>query len=773
MKRYLHAGLLAGFLPLSATAMASAIQPFVVKDIRVEGIQRTEAGTVFNYLPVRVGETFDADKATQAIRSLFATGFFRDVRIESEGDVLVVLLEERPAIAQIDFIGLKEFDQEQLKKGLKDLGLAESRILDRSLLEKAEQELKRQYLSRGKYAAKIETKITALERNRVNIAFNIDEGDVAKIKQINIVGAKAFPEEELLDLFQLRTPNWMTWFTRNDQYSKQKLGADLEVLRSYYMDRGYVEFNIDSPQVAISPDRKDIFLSISLVEGEQYTISSIKVAGQTVIDEDEYRELVKLKVGELYSREKLNQTTKAISDRLGKEGYAFANVNGAPELDRDKKLVALTLYVDPGRRAYVRRISIGGNTRTRDEVVRREIRQMEGGWYDADKIARSRERINRLGYFSDANVETPAVPGTTDQVDVNVTVTERPTGNLMLGIGYSSAEKVVLTGSISQDNLFGSGKHLALQVNSGDINRTYSLSFTDPYFTADGISQGFDIYSRTNNPSSLSVGSYSTETTGGAIRYGIPFAETQSLSLSLSGEKSDLTLFDDSPVRNKNFVTEFGNPTTTYTLGVAWGSDTRDSAYYPTKGGTARIATGYTLPSSDLRYYTLNLSKQQFFPLSRDYTLWLNAEYSQADGVSGKELPFYKNYYGGGVGSVRGYKTASLGPCEDATTGAPIPCTSATDRSGGNRRFVGSMEVLAPMPGTGLDRSVRLAAFVDAGQVWSKSQQVDFGDLRYSAGVGLAWFSPIGPMKFSYAVPLQVQEGDKEERFQFQLGSVF
>ena len=769
MKRFLHAGLLAGFLPLSATSFASTLEPFVVKDIRVEGIQRTEAGTVFNYLPVRVGETFDAEKATQAIRSLFATGFFRDVRIEAEGDVLVVLLDERPAIAQIDFVGLKEFDKDQLKKGLKDLGLAESRILDRSLLEKAEQELKRQYLSRGKYATKIDTKVVAQERNRVNITFNIDEGDVAKIKQINIVGAKAFPEADLLDLFQLRTPNWMSWFTRNDQYSKQKLGADLETLRSYYMDRGHVEFNIESPQVAISPDRKDIFLSISLVEGEKYTISSVKVVGQTVIAEEEYRKLVSLKVGELYSREKLNQTTKAISDRLGKEGYAFANVNGAPELDREKKQVALTLYVDPGRRAYVRRINVGGNTKTRDEVVRREIRQMEGGWYDADKIARSRERINRLGYFTDASVETPAVPGTTDQVDVNVTVTEKPTGNLMLGIGYSSAEKVVLTGSISQDNLFGSGKHLALQVNSGKINRTYSLSFTDPYFTADGISQGFDIYTRASNPSSLSVGSYSTKTTGAALRYGIPLAETESLSVSISGEQSDLTLYDDSPVRYQEFVQKFGNPTKTFTLGVGWGSDTRDSAYYPTKGGTTRIATGYTLPSSDLQYYTLNLSKQQFFPLSRDYTLWLNADYSQAEGLGGKELPFYKNYYAGGVGSVRGYKTASLGPCDTAD----FTCTAEAERLGGNRKLVGSLEILAPMPGTGLDRSVRIATFIDAGNVWGKSQQLKLGDLRYSAGVGLAWFSPIGPMKFSYAKPFGMKDGDKEERFQFQLGSVF
>lgn len=769
MKRFLRAGLLAGFLPIAYGAAASDFAPFVVKDIRVEGIQRTEAGTVFNYLPVRVGEQIDGDTATQAVRALFATGFFRDVRIEAEDDVLVVLLDERPAISQIEFSGLKEFDKEQLKKGLKDLGLAESRILDRALLEKAEQELKRQYLSRGKYAVKIETKLLPLERNRVMVNFVIDEGDVARIKQINIVGAKAFAPDDLTDLMQLRTPNWLSWLTRNDQYSKQKLGADLETLRSYYMDRGYVEFSLGSPQVAISADRKDIFLSIALTEGEQYTVSGIKVAGQTVLSEEDYRGLFSVKVGELYAREKLNQTAKAVAERLGKEGYAFANVNWAPELDRENKKVELTMYVDPGRRAYVRRINIAGNTKTRDEVVRREIRQMEGGWYDADKIARSRDRINRLGYFSDATIETPAVPGTTDQVDVNVNVTERPTGNLMLGVGYSSSEKLVLTGSISQENLFGTGKHLALQINSGSINRTYSISFTDPYFTPDGISQGFDLYTRTSNPSSLSVGSYSTKTNGAGVRYGIPLAETRSLSLSFAGEESDLTLYSDSPKRYKQFVDRFGDPTITFTTGLVWGSDTRDSAYYPTRGGLTRLSTEYALPGSDLRYYRASLSRQHFVPLTRDFTLWLNGEFSRAEGLAGKDLPFYKSYYAGGVGSVRGFRTASLGPCD----AIDYSCVGTLERLGGDRKMIVNMEVLAPLPGSGLDRSVRMGAFIDGGQVWGGKQTVDFGDLRYSAGIGLAWFSPIGPMKFSYALPLRSEAGDRLERFQFQLGSVF
>lgn len=765
MKRTLRLMSLALLLPLNSFAEES----FIVRDIRVEGIQRTEAGTVFNYLPIRVGETFDSEKATQAIRALFATGFFRDVRIEVEGDVLVVLVEERPAIAQVDFVGLKEFDKDQIKKGLKDLGLAESRILDRALLEKAEQELKRQYLSRGKYATKINTVVSPQERNRVNVTFNIEEGEVAKIRQINIIGAKAFDEAQLLDLFQLRTPNWISWLTRNDQYSKQKLSADLEALRSFYLDRGFVEFNIESTQVSISADKKEVYLTLSINEGERFTISGIKVAGDLMLPEEEYRRLVTLKIGELFSREKLNESTKAISDRLGREGYAFANVNAAPDLDREKKEVNLTLFVDPGRRAYVRRINIGGNTKTRDEVIRREVRQMEGGWYDADRIARSRERINRLGYFSDVTVETPAVPGTTDQVDVNLNVAERATGNLMLGIGYSSAEKLVLTGSVSQDNLFGTGKHLALQVNSGKINQVYSVSYTDPYFTIDGISQGFDLYRRTSNPSSLSVGNYQTKTTGGGVRFGFPIAETESFNVSLSGEKTDITVDRSeggSPQRYIDFVDTFGNPTTSVVAGLSWINDSRDSAYYPTKGGLRRLSGEIATPGGDLRYYRSTLALQHFFPINRDFTLWVNGDYSQADGLNGRELPFFKGYYGGGIGSVRGYDTASLGPCDG-------PCQSTSERVGGNRKITGNIELLAPLPGSGLDRSVRLATFVDGGQVYGKGESLDLGNLRYSAGVALAWFSPIGPMKFSWAKPLNMKDGDRSERFQFQLGTAF
>lgn len=434
--------LLAGLIATLFVTGASAFEPFMVKDIRIEGIQRTEAGTVFSYLPVKVGDTMTDEKAAQAIKALFATGFFKDVRIEIDGAVLVVALEERPAIAQIDFVGLKEFDKDQLKKGLKDIGIAESRNFDRSTLERAEQELKRQYLSRGKYGVTITTTITPLERNRVSINFNVDEGDAAKIKEINIVGAQAFREKDLLALFQLQTPNWISWYTKNDQYSKQKLAADLETLRSHYLNRGYLEFNIESTQVSISTDKKEIYISISLTEGERYVVSSVKLAGDLLLPEADFKKAMQVKPGDIFSREKLNESTKAISEKLGAQGYAFANVNAAPELDKEKRQVAFTVFVDPGKRAYVRRINITGNTKTRDEVIRQEMRQMEGAWYDADRVTLSRQRIDKTNYFGEVNVETPPVPGTTDQVDVNVNVTEKSTGSVTLGAGFRVRRKL-------------------------------------------------------------------------------------------------------------------------------------------------------------------------------------------------------------------------------------------------------------------------------------------------------------------------------------------
>lgn len=759
MKKSLIAGL---FCALFASC-ALAFEPFVIKDIRVEGIQRTEAGTVFSYLPVKVGDTMTEEKSAQAVKTLFATGFFKDVRLEIEGEVLVVLLEERPAIAALDFVGVKAFDKEALRKGLREVGLAESRIFDRSMVERAEQELKRQYLSQGNYAVQIVTTVTPLERNRVGINFNVDEGEIAKIKQINIVGASAFKESELLDLFVLRTPGWITWYTKNDQYSKQKLSGDLENLRSHYLNRGYLEFAIDSTQVSISPDKRDIYITINVTEGEKYTVSSVKLAGEWMLPEGEVRKLVTVKPGETYSRERMTETTKAIGERLGNEGYAFANVNAAPELDKEKRQVAFTVFVDPGRRVYVRRINVTGNTRTRDEVIRREMRQMEAAWYDGDKINKSRSRVDRLGYFDEVTVETPPVPGVSDQVDVNVNVKEKPTGNIMVGAGFSSSEKFTMSGSIQQQNLFGSGKHVGIGLNTSKYAKTYSFSYTDPYHTIDGISQGFDIYHRNYDTASSTIGYFGSRSTGGGVRYSFPISEDNSISFGLSVDATTLRVNETSPIRYQDYVTRFGDSFSTLLATAGWAQDSLDSRIYPTKGRVSRVFGELALPGPKLQYYKANFQHQEYIPVGRSYTLMLNGEFGIAGGYRGDELPFFKNFYAGGIGSVRGYEPNSLGP---------IASTTDDSRLGGTRRLVGNAEFLLPVPGMGQDKSMRLGAFFDAGRVWGVDGVGDDG-LRYSTGVSLIWSSPMGPLKFSLAQPLNKQSGDKLQRLQFQMGTTF
>ncbi|HMV04894.1 MAG TPA: outer membrane protein assembly factor BamA [Accumulibacter sp.] len=759
MKIYLPAGLLA-----LACAHAAAMEPFTVKDIRVEGIQRVEAGTVFSYLPVKVGETMNDEKAAQAIRTLFATGFFKDVRVEHDGQVLIIVVEERPAIAQIDFVGLKEFDKDQLIKGLKEVGIGLSRTFDRATLEKAEQELKRQYLSRGRYAVVITTTVTPLDRNRVAINFNIDEGEAALIKQINIVGAQALKEKDLLGVFQLRTPNWISWYTKSDQYSKQKLSADLESLRSYYLDRGYLEFSVDSTQVSISPDKKDIYITVSINEGERYVVSSVKLAGDLILSDDEYRQSVTIKAGDVFSREKLNASTKAIADKLGAQGYAFANVNASPELDKDKRTAAFTIFVDPGKRAYVRRVNITGNTKTRDEVIRQEIRQMEGGWYDAERVAASRERIDRTGYFAEVNVETPPVAGTIDQVDVNVNVAEKTTGNISIGAGYSSAEKLVLSGSISQANIFGSGRFLSLQVNTGKLNRTVGINYTNPYFTVDGISQGFDLYHRNLNPTSLGY-AFKSQSTGGGIRFGFPISEKDTLSFGLA---VDQTVIDIDPITTAtpqqyiDFQKEHGNSNITLPLTVSWTSDSRNSAIYPTSGAVHRAGVEFAIPGVDLSFYRLTYQHQRYFPLTKDIVLFLNGEIGYAKGLSGQNLPFYKNFYAGGVGSVRGYDTASLGPYN---------LNDPDTRLGGTRKAVFNAELLFPLPG--FDKSFRFGPFFDAGNVFTDKYTLADEGLRMSVGLTAAWLSPLGPLKFSLGQAINEKSNDKLQKFQFQLGTTF
>lgn len=761
----LHAILLV-FATLVAFS-AQAFDPFVVKDIRIEGIQRTEAGTIFSYLPVKVGETMTEDKAAQAIRSLYATGFFKDVSLEVDNSVLIVTVQERPSVAQIDISGAKEFSKEDLLKGLRSIGLAEGRIFDKGVLDKSEQELKRQYISRGKYSAQITTTATPLERNRVALRFDIVEGEVAKIRQISIIGNKVFKESDLRGQLKLRTPGLMTWYTKDDQYSKQKLSADLESLRSYYLDRGYLEFNIESTQVSITPDKKDVYITIGISEGPQYTVSDIKLAGEMLIPQDDALKLVKLKAGDIFSRAKLTESTKAIGDRLGNDGYAFANVNAVPDLDKDKRKVAFTFFVDPGRRVYIRRINVVGNTRTRDEVIRREMRQLEGGWYAADAITKSKQRVDRLGYFTEVNVETPSVPGTTDQVDLNISVAEKPTGNILLGAGYGSSEGVILSGGVSQQNVFGSGNFLGVQLNTSKVNTVYSLSFTQPYWTVDGVSRGFDLYKRNVDPTAINAGAYRTSTIGAQVRLGIPFTEIDTVSLGFGYESTSITAFRncdptvciDSPLRILNYVDTFGTDNTAVLGSVGWARDTRDSAIYPTRGGTQRASVEAGLPGGTLQYYKFSYQNQRYFPLSQNFTLYLNGDVGYGNGLLGKPLPFFRNYYAGGVNSVRGFYTSTIGP-KDANA-API---------GGSKKLVGNVELLFPFPGLPNDKSVRLSAFVDAGLI---GESYAFTDTRVGVGLAVLWVSPFGPIKISAAQPFRAKDNDQKQRFQFTFGQQF
>jgi outer membrane protein insertion porin family len=685
------------------------------------------------------------------------------VRLERDGDVLIVSVQERPAIATIEIEGAKEFTKENLKDGLKQAGIAESKIYDKSLVDRAEKELKRQYTGKGYYGAVVKTTITPLERNRISLRFDIEEGTVTKIADINIIGAKAFPEKTLLREFKLSTPGWFTWFTKNDQYSKQQLTADLEALRSFYLNRGFLEFNIDSTQVSITPDREKIYITVAITEGPVYKVGEVKFSGDLIVKEDELHRLLLVKPGDVFSREKIVDTTKHISDRLANEGYSFANVNPVPDLNRETRVAGFTFFVDPGRRVYVRRVNIAGNQKTQDEVIRRELRQLESSWYSLEKIARSKERLQRTGYFSEVTIDTPAVAGTTDQVDINVTVVERNTGTLNFGLGYSAAEKLTLSASVSQANILGTGNQASIQLSNGAVNKIYSVSYMNPYWTADGISRGFDLFRRDVNTSTLDIAQYNTYSTGAGVRFGIPVSEFDTVNAGFTVERTRILVDQSAPQRYLDFVNEFGEDTNTFRTNLSYSRDSRDSLTWPTKGWLNEIGAEIGLPPGDLKYYRLNYQSQAFYTPSRYpwLTFMANGEIGYAAGYGGKPLPFFKNFYAGGVGSVRAFETATLGPRD--TNG---------DVLGGNRRAVANLEFLFPLPGY-KEKNVRLGGFLDFGNVWGEKERISGADVRVSTGFAVSWDSPVGPLRFSFGTPLRSKPEDKIERFQFQLGRIF
>jgi len=740
--------------------MAKGATDFIVKDIQVRGLQRISAGTVYNYLPVNVGESFSMQKVGASIRALFKTGFFKDISLEREGATLIVNVVERPSIAKIVFEGNKDLSTDDLKKALNSIGLTEGKVFNRQILEKVEQELRRQYFSHGKYGLRIKTDVSRLTRNRVGIHIEISEGRVAKIKQINIVGNKVFETDQLIKAFELSTTNWISFYTKDDQYSKQKLSADLERLRSYYLDRGYINFTIESTQVAITPDKKEIYITVNVNEGDLYTLEKVKLSGNLVVAPQQLIDLVQLGPGEIFSRKNATQTSKAISDRLGEEGYVFANVNMVPDINEEQKTVDMTFFVDPGKRVYVRRINMRGNTKTRDEVLRRELRQMESSWASTAKIERSKTRLQRLGYFNDVNVETPPVVGTADQVDVNYTVEEKSSGNLSAGVGFSQTQGLIFNANISQDNVFGSGKRVDLAFNNSSYATQYNFGYFDPYYTLDGVSLGYNIGYSARNAGQVNIANYSTNVMNSGFNFGIPLNEFDRLRFNVDLKYTDLKTSTFTSSQIQKFIQDQGNTFLTLATSVGWTHDTLDRAIFPTEGGQQRVSALATVPGSDLLYFKMSYKQQQYFPIAKDLTFRLLGEVAYGNGYgSTTRLPFFENYFAGGVKSIRGFRTNTVGPLD--SNNRPF---------GGSAKIIGKAELFFPVPFLEDNKSVRLGSFLDAGTL---NNGFSLSTMRYSVGLSAEWLSPFGALAVSLAVPIKSEKEDQTQVFQFSFGSGF
>jgi len=759
-----------GLLSLFICQQATAFDNFVVKDIQVIGLQRIDLGTALNYLPVVSGETIDVQRSAVIIRAMFKTGFFDDVRLAVDQGILQVIVKERPAIADLKISGNEDIETEQLIQALEGIGLSEGRVFNRSALDKVERELERQYNSQGKYSVEIKSTVSALDDNRVDVFIEIDEGAVARIRHINVVGNDVYAESLLLGLMKLTDD--ASWFSDDDQYSSQVLAADLEALRSHYLDNGYVNFSVDSTQVSITPDKQAVYITINISEGDQYIVDKVALSGELVLSEDELKQLLLVKDGDIFSRKKIAMTTTAISAALGEAGYAFANVNAVPEVDKAQRRINLSFFVAPGKRVYVRRINISGNLKSSDEVVRREFRQMEGGWISTVKINRSRVRLQRLGFFEEVNIETPAVPGTDDQVDINVSVSERPSGTLMAGIGYGQVQGFLINASISQNNFLGTGSKLSANVNNSSVNNVYSFSYTNPYYTKEGVSRGFKVFYSETDAAAADVADYTTDVYGASVTYGVPLNEYDRASVSLGYENTQVNTSNLTPQDFIDYLNANADSFDILNLSASWTHDTRNRAIFADSGGIINIKGEAALPGSGLQFYKLSSRSQRYFPIADDYIFMLKGDFAYGDSYGDTTgLPFYERYYTGGAQSVRGYRGNSLGP---RVNGNP---------EGGALKLVANAELIFPVPFAESGRNFRMSAFVDGGNVFAAPEGIGFSDLkdvpgvmerlRYSAGFTAIWMTPVAPLTFSYAWALNDEIGDETEQFQFTLGAFF
>lgn len=764
---------------------------FVVKDIRLEGLARLSAASVYGSLPISAGDTVDSERIADAVRTLFKTGNFEDIKVGRDGDVLVLQLTERPMITGLDISGNKSIDKDNLLKGLKSAGLAEGEVFQPATLDHVRSELERQYISQGRYAAKIDVDAVPKPRNRVALNIKIQEGPPSRIKHINFVGNKVFSDDALRKVFELRPSHFTSFFKNDDKYSREKLSGDLERLRSWYLDRGYVNFVINSTQVKLTPDRKDVYIDVNLSEGEQFKVGEVKLAGDLPVPEDVLKRLVLVRKGQTYSQASITQTNKLITRRLGNDGYIFAEVNPVPEVHDDTRVADVTFFVNPGRQAYVRHINFKGNQKTDDNVLRRELRQYEGALASSEKIDLSKLRLQRLGFFEDVSVETPRVAGAPDQVDMNVAVKEQPSGSISASIGYSQGAGLIFSANVSQSNFLGTGNRFSLGLSRSDVSDSYNLSFVDPYFTLDEISRGYNFYYRKTKLDPLNVSNYTTDSKGANISFGYPIDETERISFSLGVDNTTINLGAGGLVAMSvyDFVNTQGNDFLTYTGSLAWSRNTLNRGVFADRGASQSISLDFAWPGSDLTYYRLNYNNQLYVPISGPWVGRLHASLGYGDGYGNTGmLPFYKNYFAGGFGSVRGYRDNRMGPRSPSLIFVPVAQGGFCDPStatcvdndpeviGGNVLVEGGAELIFPTPFAADNRQIRTVLFLDAGNVFSTDTPgyyPDLADLRYTAGVSLSWLTAIGPLSFSLARPLNKMPGDETRVFQFSIGQGF